>query len=1021
MARIGGELGTEARRAAERSAVYAATPSTTHLDHLGRAFLLKERNRWVDPETEETSPETRAVLDVEGNVLRVVDARRNVAQENTYGPGGVTLRTQSVDAGSRWALAAVDGTPLRSWNSRGVRTWGRFDALRRPTHSFVRESEESARLVTRAVYGESLPNPEATNHRGRAYRVYDGAGAVTHEAYDFEGNLLRQTRRLAAAYEETVDWSALAELQDVTDLEVAAAEFVEEEAFETAGAFDALGRPVSQRSPDGTLLRYGYNDAALLESVTGRVRGANAETTFVSNVDYNARGQRTLVAYGNGTQTAYTYDPQTFRLERLRTQGGGQTFQDLRYWFDAAGNIVEQQDGAQQATVFAGEVVEPHQRFAYDAQSRLGWASGREHRSLSQPTHESFGSVAHREDGAAMRRYTQRYVYDVVGNILRMQHAADGGDWTRRYVYEEDGNRLVANSGPEDAADQHSHTYGYDVHGNMTSMPHLSEVQWDFADRMQSADLGGGGTAYFVYDAGGERVRKVRVNEGGGRSFERIYIGGFEVYRERVGGTVRLARETVHVGDDAGRMCLLETRTVRDGEAVAEPQTVQRYQYGNHLGSAALELTEDREVISYEEYHPYGTSSYRAANSGVDVSERRYRYTGKERDEETGLGYHGARYYACWLGRWTASDPIGLGDGVNRYRYARNSPVVLNDLNGMLPPDGPSMDRFVLRNSPQHIQGGAINAVNEQTDAAADGIFEAPRRAWEALGAVVRENVRFFEELDEYDPVEEVAETLDDPAANAPAYLEPAVGDEVRALVEGQDALTEVYQASIDGHEVSPETRSKAAKGLLTAFLAGLSAEGVSSQSNGGVPSAKEMAARTKRGGTRRSSPPEKSAPNRKQKSGKGEDATTPETAGGRPSPTTSVAAGGGGLKPHPADRPDLPGGHRGRYQAAAHYEGIERLPADWDVHHSIPQELRGDPRIAGIDIDSPANLRGIRGSRSAPAGPTRNVHQQITNEWADFLSKNPSATREQILGFRDQIDYKYGFAFWENQQRALR
>ncbi len=684
-ARIGGELGPEARRAAERSEVYADTPSTTHLDHLGRAFLLEARNRWVDPETaetEETSPLTRAVLDVEGNVLRVVDARENVAQENTYGPGGVTLRTRSVDAGSRWALAAVDGTPLRSWNSRGVRTWGRFDVLRRPTHSFARESGESAQLVTRVVYGESLPNPEATNHRGRVYRVYDGAGVVTHEAYDFEGNLLRQTRVLAGAYEETVDWSALAELEDVTDLEVAAAELLEEEVFETAGAFDALGRPVSQTSPDGTLLRYGYNDAALLESVAGRVRGANEETTFVSNVDYNARGQRTLVAYGNGTQTAYAYDPQTFRLERLRTQGGGQTFQDLRYWFDAAGNIVEQQDGAQQSTYFGNAVVEPGQQFAYDAQSRLGWASGREHRSLSQPTHESFGSVAHREDGSAMRRYTQRYVYDVVGNILRMQHAADGGDWTRRYVYAEDGNRLVANSGPEDAADQHSHTYGYDVHGNMTSMPHLSAVTWDFADRMQTVDLDGGGTVHFVYDAGGERVRKVRVNEGGGRSFERICVGGFEVYRERVGGTVRLERETLHVGEAAGRMCLLETRTVRDGVSVDAPQTVQRYQYGNHLGSAALELTEEREVISYEEYHPYGTSSYRAANSGVDVSERRYRYTGKERDEETGLGYHGARYYACWLGRWTASDPIGLGDGVNRYAYVSGNPISSTDPSG---------------------------------------------------------------------------------------------------------------------------------------------------------------------------------------------------------------------------------------------------------------------------------------------------------------------------------------------------
>jgi RHS repeat-associated protein len=37
---------------------------------------------------------------------------------------------------------------------------------------------------------------------------------------------------------------------------------------------------------------------------------------------------------------------------------------------------------------------------------------------------------------------------------------------------------------------------------------------------------------------------------------------------------------------------------------------------------------------------------------------KRYRYTGKERDEESGLYYHGARFYISWLGRWTSYDPI---------------------------------------------------------------------------------------------------------------------------------------------------------------------------------------------------------------------------------------------------------------------------------------------------------------------------------------------------------------------------
>jgi RHS repeat-associated protein len=107
-----------------------------------------------------------------------------------------------------------------------------------------------------------------------------------------------------------------------------------------------------------------------------------------------------------------------------------------------------------------------------------------------------------------------------------------------------------------------------------------------------------------------------------------------------------------------------------------------RYQYGNHLGSAALELDENAAVISYEEYFPYGATSYQATRNSTDTP-KRYRYTGKERDEENDLSYHGARYYAPWLGRWTAVDPGGLVDGHNLYRYARNNPVGFNDSNGM--------------------------------------------------------------------------------------------------------------------------------------------------------------------------------------------------------------------------------------------------------------------------------------------------------------------------------------------------
>jgi RHS repeat-associated protein len=96
-------------------------------------------------------------------------------------------------------------------------------------------------------------------------------------------------------------------------------------------------------------------------------------------------------------------------------------------------------------------------------------------------------------------------------------------------------------------------------------------------------------------------------------------------------------------------------------------------------------LDQNGGLISYEEYHPYGSTAYQAMSSAAEVSLKRYRYTGHERDEETGLSYHRARYYAPWLARWISADPAGVIDGPNLYRYVRNNPLALVDHNGKDP------------------------------------------------------------------------------------------------------------------------------------------------------------------------------------------------------------------------------------------------------------------------------------------------------------------------------------------------
>jgi RHS repeat-associated protein len=134
--------------------------------------------------------------------------------------------------------------------------------------------------------------------------------------------------------------------------------------------------------------------------------------------------------------------------------------------------------------------------------------------------------------------------------------------------------------------------------------------------------------------------------------------------------------------DNQKRIALVETCTLDNGQMQETLQPVFRFQIDDQLNSSCLECNENGAIISYEEYYPYGSSSYHAVKSEIKLSLKRYRYTGKERDEESGLYYHGARYYISWLGRWTSPDPAGLADNLNLYIYAANNPIRFIDPEG---------------------------------------------------------------------------------------------------------------------------------------------------------------------------------------------------------------------------------------------------------------------------------------------------------------------------------------------------
>ena len=680
--RLDGALGPREQRAAEKAAGHHETPAIAHFDTLGRPFLTIAHNRFPrDGVPLDEHHETRVHLDIEGNQREVVDALGRVVMRYAYDMLGNRIHQNSMDAGERWMLNDVTGKPIRAWDSRGHAFRTGYDELRRPVRAFVGRT-----LFEKTVYGETRPDAAAKNLRGKVHQVFDGAGVATSEEHDFKGNLLRASRQLAAVAEATPDWSAGVTLEGPP--------------YATATTYDALNRPVTRTTPDGSVLHFRYNEANLLESLRGELRGENVP--FVEDVDYNAKGQRTRLLAGNQVETTFDYDPQTFRLRHLRTvrpprfSSDGRIAQDLSYTYDPAGNITEIRDDAQQTIFFRNQRIEPSAEYTYDAVYRLIEATGREHlgQAGGPPQPHSYNDVPrvrlpHRNDRLAMGRYVEEYVYDAVGNIREMRHRGSEpphSGWMRAYTCAAANNRLV-----ETRVGQTVETYRHDPHGNMTTMPHLAVLAWDFEDRLQAtqrqrvnADDEEGGQHHgertlYLYDAAGQRVRKVTESATGQRLKERIYLGDFEIYREYGGGQgVDLERETLHVMDGDRRLALVETRIDRPASRLL------RFQLANHLGSACLELDEEAEVISYEEYSPYGSTVYQAVRGDVEVP-KRYRYTGKERDEESGLSYHGARYYAVWLGRWVAVDPAALLAGPMRessYTGMANNPV------GAIDPDG---------------------------------------------------------------------------------------------------------------------------------------------------------------------------------------------------------------------------------------------------------------------------------------------------------------------------------------------
>jgi RHS repeat-associated protein len=448
-------------------------------------------------------------------------------------------------------------------------------------------------------------------------------------------------------------------------------------------------------------------------------------------------------------ETRYEYDENRRWLKNIETVGSGRkVLQDIRYRFDREGNVAGyRNEGSEYWT---------EQGYEYDGLYQL---TGVTRESESR----KYGLMDHRA------RYSQHFSYDGggLGNVERKTSATMNSDsrrvgdeldyqlaydyeagyahrvsriGTRYYRYDKNGNVVVEQDGPfadvsgavggtvTDLGDEvyvTDQAWGVErgtEGGGAGRVGSRREYRWDERNRLiESSD-----ERYLVkyrYGEEGDRSGKYSVGTAGGTVSESLYFN--KLWTWRYDGTLSdwRGRNSKHIYVGVDRVVTKVSRA--DGTFTGEEGKKQYWYHGDHLGSA--QVVTDAGGNEYEriEYTPYGElwiEKRSGSGEGPDIG---YRFTGKERDDETGLYYYGARYLDTKSGRWLSTDPAvgeyipaaggkgedlpGMGGVYNLvnlhpYHYAGNNPVKYTDPDGRVVLPIPS--QYLMQNYTGTIPAG---------------------------------------------------------------------------------------------------------------------------------------------------------------------------------------------------------------------------------------------------------------------------------------------------------------------------
>ena len=434
---------------------------------------------------------------------------------------------------------------------------------------------------------------------------------------------------------------------------------------------------------------------------------------------------------GNGVVTNYSYDPKTRRLNTLNnlSQPTNTLLQDNTYKYDNVGNIINIQDNG----------LNPRgQNYKYDEINRLISSDGSWTDNNNNTLNYKNG-FEYSPSGKMMRKNMDSRRIDNKQGIYNVIYE-------NAYSYNNQNNPYGASS-IKDIMTGSIDNYEWDKKGNMIYQNNESTGReralcWTEDNRLQGYRETRGQSGYYNYRAGGERNIKyvgetVTITQNG-KTYYRPVLNQPTLYASEL-ITINERGYTKHYYEEGKRICSkigggfggVEAREVLDNrvkllngsylelpgekregirrsfECMEEEVELENegalrsimeiemgrndaepafYYQSDHLGSASYVTDNSGAVTQTLNYLPYGEDWVDLQNFNVmPVSYNLgvYQFNGKEKDQESGYNYYGARYYDSEKISWISVDPMSdKYPSLSPYVYCANNPVILVDPNG---------------------------------------------------------------------------------------------------------------------------------------------------------------------------------------------------------------------------------------------------------------------------------------------------------------------------------------------------